>query len=294
MMTFGKNLAGALVIVVTVTCVSACGTAKVASSPQNTTAPLDKKISGSVPDRYRDQPLIIATDASLAPMELVAGKKKSIVGADIDIVNALASTMGLKVIIQNVDFNKIVSGVNSGAYDLGVSSITDTPARETKVDFVTYFQAGISYYVRKGAAKVAQPADLCGQRVAVQEGTILETLAVKQKPLCDKAEPLSIVRFPQQTQATQAVINKKADVTLSDTPIASWAVRNSKGKLVLSGDPFSVSPYGIAVAKGSGLTEPLQKAVNKIIANGVYDNILLKWGLQPGAVEKSLVNAAGN
>ena len=173
MMTFGKNLAGALVIVVTVTCVSACGTAKVASSPQNTTAPLDKKISGSVPDRYRDQPLIIATDASLAPMELVAGKRKSIVGADIDIVNALASTMGLKVIIQNVDFNKIVSGVNSGAYDLGVSSITDTPARETKVDFVTYFQAGISYYVRKGAAKVAQPADLCGQRVAVQDGTIL-------------------------------------------------------------------------------------------------------------------------
>jgi hypothetical protein len=38
----------------------------------------------------------------------------------------------------------------------------------------------------------------------------------------------------------------------------------------------------------------LQKAVNKIIANGVYDNILLKWGLQTGAVEKSLVNAAGN
>jgi len=277
-----------------ITALAGCGTAKVASSPQNTTAPLDKKIAGSVPDRYTGQPLIIATDASLAPMELVAGKRKSIVGADIDIVNALASTMGLKVIIQNVDFNKIVSGVKSGAYDLGVSSITDTRAREAKIDFVTYFQAGISYYVRKGAAKVAQPADLCGQRVAVQEGTILEALAVKQKPLCDKAEPLSIVRFPQQTEATQAVISKKADVTLSDTPIASWAVRNSKGKLVLSGDPFSVSPYGIAVAKGSGLTEPLQKAVNKIIANGVYDNILLKWGLQTGAVKKSLVNAAIN
>ena len=45
-----------------------CGTAKVASSPQNTTAPLDKKIAGSVPDRYTGQPLIIATDASLAPI----------------------------------------------------------------------------------------------------------------------------------------------------------------------------------------------------------------------------------
>jgi polar amino acid transport system substrate-binding protein len=209
-------------------------------------------------------------------------------------VNALASTMGLKVIIRNVDFNKIVSGVNSGTYDLGVSSITDTRARETKVDFVTYFQAGSSFYVRRGAAKVVQPADLCGKRVAVQQGTILEALAIKQKPLCDKAEPLSIVGFLQQTQATQAVTSGKADVTLSDTPIASWAVRNSKGKLVLSGDPFSVAPYGIAVAKGSGLTEPLQKAVNKIIANGVYDNILLKWGLQSGAVKKSFVNAAIN
>jgi polar amino acid transport system substrate-binding protein len=269
-----------------------CGTPKAASSPQNTTAPLDTKIAGSVPDRYTGQPLVIATDASLAPMEFVAGKRQSIVGADIDMVNALASTMGLKVIIRNVDFNKIVSGVNSGAYDLGVSSITDTRARETKVDFVTYFQAGSSFYVRRGAAKVVQPADLCGKRVAVQQGTILEALAIKQKPLCDKAEPLSIVGFLQQTQATQAVISGKADVTLSDTPIASWAVRNSKGKLVLSGDPFSVAPYGIAVAKGSGLTEPLQKAVNKIIANGVYDNILLKWDLQAGSIGKSIINGA--
>jgi polar amino acid transport system substrate-binding protein len=269
-----------------------CGTPKVASSPQNTTAPLDTKIAGSVPDRYTGQPLVIATDASLAPMEFVAGKRQSIVGADIDMVNALASTMGLKVIIRNVDFNKIVSGVNSGTYDLGVSSITDTRARETKVDFVTYFQAGSSFYVRRGAAKVVQPADLCGKRVAVQQGTILEALAIKQKPLCDKAEPLSIVGFLQQTQATQAVISGKADVTLSDTPIASWAVRNSKGKLVLSGDPFSVAPYGIAVAKGSGLTEPLQKAVNKIIANGVYDNILLKWDLQAGSIGKSIINGA--
>jgi polar amino acid transport system substrate-binding protein len=269
-----------------------CGTPKVASSPQNTTAPLDTKIAGSVPDRYTGQPLVIATDASLAPMEFVAGKRQSIVGADIDVVNALASTMGLKVIIRNVDFNKIVSGVNSGTYDLGVSSITDTRARETKVDFVTYFQAGSSFYVRRGAAKVVQPADLCGKRVAVQQGTILEALAIKQKPLCDKAEPLSIVGFLQQTQATQAVTSGKADVTLSDTPIASWAVRNSKGKLVLSGDPFSVAPYGIAVAKGSGLTEPLQKAVNKIIANGVYDNILLKWDLQAGSIGKSIINGA--
>jgi polar amino acid transport system substrate-binding protein len=69
-------------------------------------------------------------------------------------------------------------------------------------------------------------------------------------------------------------------------------VRNSKGKLVLSGDPFSVAPYGIAVAKGSGLTEPLQKAVNKIIANGVYDNILLKWDLQAGSIGKSIINGA--
>jgi polar amino acid transport system substrate-binding protein len=287
-----RVIAVLFVVSVGIVALAGCGTPKVASSPQNTTAPLDTKIAGSVPDRYTGQPLVIATDASLAPMEFVAGKRQSIVGADIDIVNALASTMGLKVIIRNVDFNKIVSGVNSGTYDLGVSSITDTRARETKVDFVTYFQAGSSFYVRRGAAKVVQPADLCGKRVAVQQGTILEALALKQKPLCDKAEPLSIVGFLQQTQATQAVISGKADVTLSDTPIASWAVRNSKGKLVLSGDPFSVAPYGIAVAKGSGLTEPLQKAVNKIIANGVYDNILLKWDLQAGSIGKSIINGA--
>ena len=106
------------------------------------------------------------------------------------------------------------------------------------------------------------------------------------------ARPLKIERFSGQTAATQAVSKGAADVTITDTPIATWAVRNSKGKLTLSGKPFGVAPYGIAIAKGSGLTGPLNKAMNELIANGVYDNILLKWGLNAGAIEKSVINSA--
>ncbi len=285
---------GSVVLVIAVALVlSGCGGSnKVASSPTQTTAPINEKLAKSVPARFKVQPLIVASDATLAPMEFVQGKKKYIVGADIDIATALAQTLGLRLVVQNVSFADIIPGVRSGAYDLGVSSATVTKARETKVDFVSYFQAGSSYYVRKGSRQVSKPGDLCGQTIAVQRGTVAEALAVKQKPKCAKARPLKIERFSGQTAATQAVSKGAADVTITDTPIATWAVRNSKGKLTLSGKPFGVAPYGIAIAKGSGLTGPLNKAMNELIANGVYDNILLKWGLNAGAIEKSVINSA--
>jgi polar amino acid transport system substrate-binding protein len=40
------------------------------------------------------------------------------------------------------------------------------------------------------------------------------------------------------------------------------------------------------------MAAPVQAAVNALIANGVYNQILTKWGVQSGAVTSSAINAA--
>ena len=83
-----------------------------------------------------------------------------------------------------------------------------------------------------------------------------------------------------------------ADVAASDTPIVSWAVRNSNGRLEEWGEPFAMEPYGIAVAKGSGLAKPIRAALSALIADGTYSAILAKWGLQAGAISEPEINGA--
>ena len=77
--------------------------------------------------------------------------------------------LGLKVNVVNATFATIIPGLASGKYDLGISSFTDTKEREKTVDFVTYFVAGTSFYVKSdGGPNVRSLADLCGHTVAVE------------------------------------------------------------------------------------------------------------------------------
>ena len=56
--------------------------------------------------------------------------------------------MGLKASVVNATFDAIIPGLAAHKYDLGMSSFTDTKEREETVDFVTYFSAGTSFFVK--------------------------------------------------------------------------------------------------------------------------------------------------
>src|SRR5438874_2668627 len=86
--------------------------------------------------------LLVATTATYPPNEFTRPNGHAVLGMDPDLARALAALLGRRVKIVIVRFDAIIPGVASGKYDLGMSSITDTRARERLVDFVTYFSAG--------------------------------------------------------------------------------------------------------------------------------------------------------
>jgi len=78
--------------------------------------------------------LLVATDATYPPSEFIAEDGTTIIGFDVDLMVALGQALGLDVEFQNASFDTIIPGLDSGQFDVGASSFTDTKEREQTVD----------------------------------------------------------------------------------------------------------------------------------------------------------------
>jgi polar amino acid transport system substrate-binding protein len=259
---------------------------------------VNKGVAAEVPAAYKQKgTLVIAEDASYAPDEFIASDGKTVVGMDADLANAIAGTMGLKAQVVNATFDTIIPGIQAKKYDLGMSSMTDTKVREKVLDFVTYFSAGTSFYVKaQGGPAIQGLADLCGRTVAVERGTTEQNDATAQGQKCKQAgKPgVTVNVYPDQNGANLAIASGRAQVGMADSPVAAYIVKLAKGQFKLSGKPYGAAPYGIAIAKDSGLAKPVLDAMKALIANGTYKSILAKWGTQSGALTNPKINGAIN
>jgi polar amino acid transport system substrate-binding protein len=256
----------------------------------------DAKVAGEVPaDIKSNGTLSVAADATYPPDEFVGSDGKTVIGMDADVAMALAEVMGLKASVQNVTFDAIIPGLAAGKYDLGMSSFTDTKEREGTVDFVDYLTAGSSIFVKAdGGPDLTSLDALCGHKVGAERGTTQEEQIGEQDKKC-KAEGkggVTAVILPDQNGVNLAVTSGRADAAMADSPVASYIAEKSNGQLKVTGGPFPPEPYGIAIPKDSGLTQPVLDGMNVLIENGTYKKILDYWGLSSGAIDKATVNQA--
>lgn len=218
-----------------------------------------------------------------------------IVGWEVDFLDGVAKELGLTTEYVESNFDTIIPSVKGAKYDLGMSSFTDNKEREQQVDFVNYYTAGMQW--ASPAGKTVDPNNACGLTVAVQTGTTEQTddLPAKSKD-CTAAgkKAITILKIDSQDQVNQTVILGKADAFDADSPITEYAVKQSSGKLQLAGDIYGAAPYGLAVAKGNGLEQALQKAIQGMMDDGTYKQILAKWGVESGAINQATINGASS
>lgn len=239
--------------------------------------------------------LTVAADATYAPNEFLAADGKTITGMSRDLGDAIGKAMGVEMKWVNAPFDGILPGLAAGKYDIGFSSFTDTKEREQTVDFVTYYSAGTSFFVRSdGGPQIDDLGDLCGHAIALQKGTVQADYAQKQAAACkDDGKPeLKVLVLPDQPAANLALSSERADVSMADSPVAAYQVKQSSGRFKLVGRPYATAPYGIAVPKDSDLAKPLLRAVKETIRDGAYAQVLRKWGVQVGAIDDPAINGA--
>ena len=269
---------------------SAAGTGVSASgvyAPAAALVPASVKSKGTV---------IVAADATYAPNEFIASDGHTVIGFDADLAHALFPLIGLKANVVNATFDTIIPGLTSGKFDVGMSSFTDTKAREAQVNFIDYFTAGESFYgLSTSGNKVTSLSSICGLTVAVESGTTEESDAQTQSKTCvtDHKPSVKVLVFPDQNSANLAVASARAQLGFADSPVSAYVVTQSHGKFKLEGPSFSNAPYGIAVPKSSGtLDKAILVALQFMVKNGQYATILKKWGLEGGADDAPAINGA--
>ena len=266
------------------------GTATTAAAPA-----VDEALAAKVPAEVKsDGKLVVGTDTTYSPNEFLDTDGKTPVGWDIDLFAAVAAKLGLKAEFQPAKFADIIPGIESGKYEIGVSSFTINDERKQQVNMISYFSAGTQWGTKKGNPNGIQPDDACGKKVAVQTGTVQETEDLpKRQAACKSAgkPAFTIDSYQDQGQATAAVVSGKDDAMLADSPVVAYAVKQTNGQLELLGDIYEAAPYGYVVKKDqTDFAQATADAVKALISDGTYKTILEKWGVQAGAIDNPAVN----
>ncbi|XAH23926.1 glutamine ABC transporter substrate-binding protein [Xylophilus sp. GW821-FHT01B05] len=216
------------------------------------------------------EPLRVATDATFPPMEFVENGKRT--GFDVELVEAIGKTLGRKIEWIDIDFKGLVPGLISKRFDMAVSGIYITDERKKVVDFTEpYYAGGLVVMVKEGNTTIKTPADINGKKVSVQVGT--------------KSVSYTKEKFPQvqllEVEKNQEMFNLvdigRADAAVTGKPAAYQYVRTRPGLKVLP-EQITTEEYGMAIRKDTPeLTKAVNGAIEKLKADGTYDQIVKKW-----------------
>jgi polar amino acid transport system substrate-binding protein len=241
--------------------------------------------------------LRVGSDISYAPLEFYTSQSKNVEGFDYDLAQALGKELGTRIAFQNHDFNTLIAALNRGEFDFVLSAMSDTRARSKQVDFVDYFLAGSGMLVAAGNPHhIFNLGSLCGMKVDVERGTSQEAAVRAQSRACKQIglKTITVMDYSTDSEALKHFLAGESVAHISDYPVvAHLALTLDDGKAyAVAGRQFGVVPYGIAVSKkNTKLRDRIQAALRTIIADGTYDQLLEKWGLEQGAMRSAPINA---
>jgi len=214
--------------------------------------------------------ITVGNSPDYPPFESI-GDNGERVGFDIDLLNAMTEKMGLKVKWVTMEFSAIVTAVQSGQVDMGMSGFSVTPDRAKQVSFSNaYFSSGQVLVVRADS-DIKGPADLKGKKIAVQLGTTGEQQA-------DKIEGAQVIKPETYNIAFMMLHNKAADAVVADLSVADEFVK--KGTFKRAGEPLAFEELAIISRKANNdFLNALNKALDEVKKEGTYDKIVKKWNL---------------
>ncbi|RFU84004.1 ABC transporter substrate-binding protein [Streptomyces triticagri] len=223
------------------------------------------------------------------------GQDKPPAGLDIDLADAVAKVLGLKLERQDASFETILPALGSGKFDFGTGNFGVTADRLKTIDFVTYINDGQGFAVKKGnkqfGKRITDLTQLCGSTVGTGAGTTFEATLNAKKSVCTKAgkKPYNVKVYSENAATLTALQQGRIDVVMSTiNGLRYQAAQPSSGTEFLN--EYHRLDVGFTFKKGSKLTKAFQSAVDELIKSGAYAKILDKWGTKASAIDASRIN----
>lgn len=247
------------------------------------------ELGQQLPERIRESGEIkVGSDIAYPPVEFYEdGDENQLRGIDPDLADALGEALGVNFVFENTTFDGLIPALQSERFDIIMSAMSATPERAEAITFLEYFTVGTSILVQEGNPEGIQSLDdLCGKTVALQRGTTQEEVANEQKATCEEqGSTLDVLTFDRDTEALLQIQNGRAAAGMNDFPVAAYTTQTEEGFEVV-GEQIDAGPYGIGMRKeDTELHTALQAALQEIIESGAYDEVLVKWEVEQGALK---------
>lgn len=261
-----KLLKGILLSTVLMLSVAGCGgTTDKEPNPEPSDATTDATSDSSTYGLIEDGVIHVATSPDYPPFEFIEGE--DITGFDIELFDALASNLGLTTDYEALDFEMIVTAVQSGQFDVGASGFTITDGRE--VTFTDSYYSSSQVALLPIDSDIQTNDDLAGKKLGAGLGTVGLTIA---EDLSDSTEVL-----PTST-AFPALKQGQLDAYICDLAVAQNAIES--GGLKVIEEPIQLDNFGFIVEKGNiELANTLNAELAKFKLTPEYAELLAKYNL---------------
>lgn len=217
--------------------------------------------------------LVIATSPDFPPFEELKSNG-NVEGIEIDILNLICEKLGMQLVIEQVDFDSVLPGVQAGKYDVGVSGISVTEQRQKNVLFTDPYCLAAQAIVVVDGSSISCKADLDGKKVSVQTGTTAESFCM--------SEGYKVSSFVANSDAEMALVTEKVDAWVIDDLTAAEMVaaynKTADVKLVILEEAMTTEPYAFAFAKtNTELCAKVNEALDALVKDGTVAETFEKY-----------------
>ncbi|QEY52136.1 substrate-binding periplasmic protein [Legionella longbeachae] len=191
-------------------------------------------------------------------------------GFDIDLARLIAKKLGKVAYFDAMQFSGILPALSLGQVDAAISTITITKQRNKNFDFTEpyYFESMAAVFPKEKPIKSAK--ELTDKKIAVQLGTTMEIWLKKNVP------DASILVMDNNNQTIAALKAGHVDLVLVDGIQGAVYSQKNPG-LSFSVIAHSEDGYGIALKKGSPLTQKLNNVLHDLEQSGELSKLKKKW-----------------
>lgn len=229
--------------------------------------------------------LIVATNAAFEPFEYLDENGKP-TGWDMDIAQAFADLLGVKLEIRNMEFDSVLGAVASGTADIGMAGISYSESRDKTVDFSKgVFNSSQMIIVKSDNTDIEDAYDLEGKVVGAQRGTVGDLLAQLDPDWASDGEdgyilgkPADVKGFGTAVEAVQALAQGSVDAVILDKMPAEAIVDKRDDDVKILEKSVFDDEYAFAVAEGNAeLQAWINDAIDTLKENGKWDEITQKY-----------------
>lgn len=228
------------------------------------------------PTTWQDQlknpsKIVIGISPDYPPFESLTTSGE-IEGFDIDMINTLISYLESEIALEfaQMEFSTIVSAVQSGQVDIGLSGFTYDADRD--VIFSTPYLASAQVVLVKKDSSITTIADLANKTVGVQLGT---TGAEAASEIADVKE---VVLFNDTLIGLESLKNNIIDAFVTDLAVAKNYV--TTGEYEIIDETLIDESVSIIVKNGNDLlADKINELIQQFIESDAYQTLIDKWGV---------------